>query len=528
MELNDLNEGPRNVSDAPRIIFVKEYIDESRKNAIECRSVSSTPNDERIIVSPCNLEDNASVNREGSVILPPAIRQGETEQIPSIIEKLIGVLKSYRLQLFGIVSLCILSFVSITLIPYHNVILHPLYWYESIFIQVLGIIPSSLGVIIIQIKLFLSNHELTRLSALVKVTLLWACLCATGHCLVHLLWSFCFGYNSPIPYSLAINIFFTIVSSNIVMWNFLPQSLKICSAFRDRLKSYILYDLWVLAVPVVIPIIVETVNEFCTVTGYNMHWAIAVLLFLFKIKSDSIMEKYISKIALPENINLAKGLVTIENGVIFKSSILVLIGSKTDALTGHLFIAISVLFNMKCCYKVINLNKRQITSANGIGMSRNRIKEVTTTLMLNETLEFCTTIAYVLATSFAYYGPNAGLIGNIKNNYWQFHIIDSFASFLAKISYAVFVDISCGVITLIVLWAACNINGLLFFKDKIGQFAHIFAFCISREINSVSIKCKYYLIYILKMIKLIMGINMTYFKSIFSISYKIWYILQWI
>ena len=111
---------------------------------------------------------------------------------------------------------------------------------------------------------------------------------------------------------------------------------------------------------------------------------------------------------------------------------------------------------------------------------------VLTTLMLNETLDLSITIAYMLSISIAYYGPNAGIIGNVQNDYWQYHTISSFSKYLTGISYSILIDISCGVATLIALKYFCNINGLLFFKDKIGQFAHAFVFCISREINLVS------------------------------------------
>ena len=106
--------------------------------------------------------------------------------------------------------------------------------------------------------------------------------------------------------------------------------------------------------------------------------------------------------------------------------------------------------------------------------------------MLNETQDFFISIAYMLSISIAYYGPNAGIIGNVQNDYWQYHAIDSFSIYLSGMFYSILIDISCGVVTLVALWYFCNINGLLFFKDKIGRFAYAFVFCISREINLVS------------------------------------------
>lgn len=486
MESNNLNNVPCNVTGTSRIIFVKECINESINNESECRIVCSTPRDERIIVSPLNLEETSSINSLNSEVSLPANQQLEEEQRQSFTNKLLCLIKGNSFPFLGVLAICILSFVSITLIPYHNVILHPAYWYESIFIQSLGTFPSCLGVFIIQVGLFVNNQAVTRPSTFIKVTLLWAAFCAIGHILVHLLWSVCLGFNSPIPFSLLINITFTLVPSTIVLWSFLPKSFKTNTANRDRFKAYICYVCWVFLVPDVVSIISETVHGICNFTDYDIKWTIAVVLLLFKQKSISIMEKYITKVALPENISFAKGLVTIENGIMFKSIILLLIASKTDVVTGHWFIGLSVLYNIKMCVRIIKLHKQKINNANQNGISRKRKKKMMTTLMLNEASEFFTTIAHVLATFIAYYGPNAGLIGNIKNHYWQMGIIDSFSNFLGNISYSILMDISCGVITLIVLWVSCNINGLLFFKYKIGRFAHAMAFCISREINFVS------------------------------------------
>ena len=170
----------------------------------------------------------------------------------------------------------------------------------------------------------------------------------------------------------------------------------------------------------------------------------------------------------------------------FKSFTLILIGSKADAITGYCFLGISILLNIKACADIIQLHKASSRDANHIDASKNRKQELLTTLMLNETHYFFISVAYMLSISIAYYGPNAGIIGNVQNDYWQYHAIDSFSNYLTGMSYSILIDISCGVVTLVALKYFCGINGLLFFKDKIGQFAYVIVFCVSREMNLVS------------------------------------------
>ena len=181
------------------------------------------------------------------------------------------------------------------------------------------------------------------------------------------------------------------------------------------------------------------------------------------------MLRYLKKAALPEIVGLAKGMVTIENGAMFKSFVLVLIGSKTDAVTGYCFLVISVLLNMKYCLAIMKVHKQTIVDVDHNEASHERKKSLITTLMLNETVDFFTTVAYALAISIAYHGPNAGIIGNIKNDYWQYHAIDSLPDLLTGISYSLLVDVSCGAITLFILWSCCGINGLHFSRRTLAK-----------------------------------------------------------
>ena len=73
-------------------------------------------------------------------------------------------------------------------------------------------------------------------------------------------------------------------------------------------------------------------------------------------------------------------------------------------------------------------------------------------LLLNEAAEFFTPIAHMIAVSIAYYGPNAAIIGNIQNNYWEYESISSLSGYLETIFYMTLIDILSGVMSIILLW----------------------------------------------------------------------------
>ena len=486
MGTNDLNEDPSFIR-TPRVIFVKEYKSDSAYQSKNVEATSSKPKDERILVTPLNLEDDVSVSSFKSSNSLDDNEPIESDHNSEIFRKFMGLISPKRIQFVLVAFLCILSFLSLTLIPYHNVILFPFYWYESIFILVFGAIPCCFGLLVVQVKMTMEYQDITRPTIIFNFFLAWAVIYAVVHSLVHLLWSFGLGYNAPIPFSLGIDFYLTIAASWTIIWYLVPENIRSNSTFPDRFKAYIYYTIWTSTVPVQISIIFECSKELCNYIEYDAQWMIAFLLFFVKKKSNSIITNFLSKVALSEKISLVKGLVTIENGCMFKSFTLVLIGSMSDATTGYCFLGISILQNMKHIADIIRVHKPNVGDANHIETTRNRKQEVLTTLMLNETLDLFITIAYMLSISIAYYGPNAGIIGNVQNDYWQYHTIRSFPDYLTGISYSILIDISCGVVTLIALKYFCSINGLLFFKDKIGQFAYAFLFCISREMNMVSI-----------------------------------------
>ena len=52
-----------------------------------------------------------------------------------------------------------------------------------------------------------------------------------------------------------------------------------------------------------------------------------------------------------------------------------------------------------------------------------KLKKSVQMLVLSESLEIVIPLSYLLCFVAAYYGPNADILGNIKNGYWQYQDI---------------------------------------------------------------------------------------------------------
>ena len=227
MIIDHLNIEPNRVLDTPDINGLKEYpIIRTTiiTPTIQRKFITQIFKDERVSLSPFYLEDTFSIrSNQSSLSRPdglvindnPDQRSVEFEDITEndrevnyrIIDKASYLVSRKSVQVIGVITLCVSSFLSLTLIPYHNVILFPSYWYEAIAIFELGGRPGYFGLIFVHGKMILEYHEVLKPSLIVStyvVILLLGVLIKTCE---HLLWTLGLGYNSPVPFSLAIYSF---------------------------------------------------------------------------------------------------------------------------------------------------------------------------------------------------------------------------------------------------------------------------------------------------------------------------------
>ena len=91
-------------------------------------------------------------------------------------------------------------------------------------------------------------------------------------------------------------------------------------------------------------------------------------------------------------------------------------GLATDAT---LYILIATDFIINNYFAVMTWRaKKNITEK-----SLQKLKKSVQILVLAESLEIIIPLAYLLCFVIAYYGPNADILGNIKNGYWQYQEI---------------------------------------------------------------------------------------------------------
>ena len=106
----------------------------------------------------------------------------------------------------------------------------------------------------------------------------------------------------------------------------------------------------------------------------------------------------------------------------------------------------------------------------GSEMARAQQKIAFTCLTLKEYFELA--IPFVYCTSFvvAYYGPNASIIGNVKNDYWQYKKVENIFEKLSNNGIFFFIDAMRGMLLGLILKRFCNLNMYVTHLDNIRSY----------------------------------------------------------
>ena len=143
------------------------------------------------------------------------------------------------LYIFGILGTCIMLVSTQTLIPRHNSIIYPRFWFEVNLPVSIHIFLSSIGTVL-DIFIFTKLEFLKSTFVVIKFfswTLLgWL----TPYVICYLIWSLYFGYNHPIPL-LGLNMFISWFVSLVGVWYLFPLKLRTEKEIRRKLRAYILY-----------------------------------------------------------------------------------------------------------------------------------------------------------------------------------------------------------------------------------------------------------------------------------------------
>ena len=144
---------------------------------------------------------------------------------------------------------CIFCYSFFALIPWHNIIEFPEYWYEPVFIWIFGYWPIYIYFCVIHCKYVMEYPEIVWSKVFLYVflpiltnTVLW-------YCLQYLIWTVYLGYYQPMPFMSLFQVFVSNLILPVGIWYQVPSNLRFNPSFRMRLKAFFCYFMWEQSIP---------------------------------------------------------------------------------------------------------------------------------------------------------------------------------------------------------------------------------------------------------------------------------------
>ena len=159
------------------------------------------------------------------------------------------------------------------------------------------------------------------------------------------------------------------------------------------------------------------------------------------------------------------------------------IGSIATLESSIVIIGADILYNGYLCVKIIHLRQKDQT----IERRESQIL-LMQELVMAGIIEFIVPLSYLLCFLMAYFGPNATLIGNVKNSYWQFRATQDINHTIVYLCIFFLIDLLSLLLCAQILWKLCNISLYKVFAALQKEFGYALAYCLVNYLNGVSIE----------------------------------------
>ena len=102
-------------------------------------------------------------------------------------------------------------------------------------------------------------------------------------------------------------------------------------------------------------------------------------------------------------------------------------------------------------------------------------------------MEIILPLVYIVTVVIGYNGPNAEILGNIRNDYWQYEIIDDLKGLILSVLLMAIADSFSVLIVGLWLWIVCSIDFLRESCCLMGDIWEVPAIMIGMYLNYVSL-----------------------------------------
>ena len=373
----------------------------------------------------------------------------------------------HGLHVFTILFGCGLAMSILTLIPRHNPIHEPDYWYEIIF-------PREFGVIIVTTSMILDMSILmereTKISTFSYFQVIIASCLAwiAPYCIGYILWTMILDFNYPMPWFAILCVLFSSIVGMVIMPRVFSSGVFDKKEFKRKSNYFVGYQLLWFFVMIVKNVLSAIFQQ---TANTDAQCVIAFLIPIVKRCSLLAYSKVMKQIIGTEN-ERANVLLTITMNVTYGLFAAIFL-TRARSTTMICMVVVEFLIQLNMTYCVVKLH-RKVTV---LEAEQDRIdkRKAILKLLLAELSEGMVPLGYAIGFAMAFYGPNGNLIGNVRNEYWQYTAVDD-ASWTFLVMAGLFaLDLICLLLNSTIVWIFSQVNLFEEFCNAMKKYWHIMA-----------------------------------------------------
>ena len=349
----------------------------------------------------------------------------------------------------GFIGILLSTFFSITMTlwPQHNVIEDPKYWYECMLVIATAYAPIAAANIVFS-SFYCMGLELKRvIKPLLFVYISGATVTILLSCLLYIIWVFAVDSIYPMPFQGYLVGFFTWHLMTISLWFQIPSTWRKNYLVRKRFKFAILLLFVISATEVAYKI----VRKIFLVIPNDYQWSLFIVLIIIRELHAKILSSLGRKIAEFDDWCIE---IIATHFAACRHTLFLAVAVSTVATNTTSYVILGTDFVTNIIFTITIIYFHKYPSNASKRWKMNAVMNV----VVNESVEFIMPIAYILCFLMAYYGPNADILGNVKNGYWQYLAVSNISDTMKWISIMFAIDFISTIISFILLRIFCKIN----------------------------------------------------------------------
>ena len=366
-------------------------------------------------------------------------------------------------------AICLAFTIPITLIPQHNAIESPEYWYELMMPTTVCVLLYWSVLAVMRFMVFFKDiQSLATFKTWISIFLAFTIPYNLAYSVFYVIWTYGLGFNHPLPFVGYLSLFPMFPAVFTTIWHRFPLEFRVNPVTRKRLISYLLY----MSVFYFACMERNILNIIMVILPTDFQPIMAIVLPLTKELELSLLDKLVDKATNGKNRD-AKLITSIEANANYSAFLAIALGQLATDTTLYCILAIEFGLNMYTVVRIIRINK-QMNADDPEQNKFNPIKDdMAQDMVVVGIVMIVMTIAYVLSGLMAYYGPNGEIIGNIRNEYWSYTGIQNMQKLLAGIFKMFTIDLIGLVTGALLLWKFSSID---FMKETCKAMKKYFPF----------------------------------------------------